>query len=260
MGFAPDDLTRDKFLDGRLMLAQPATGYRAATDPVFLAATVPAVAGQSVLELGCGAGVALACLSRRIAGLDLHGLELQPDYAALARVNAAENGLSVTVHDGDLAHMPAALKAMSFDHVIANPPFYDDGAGTSPRDAGKARAQQQSPTALADWADAMLRRLHPRGIVTWVHRAEALGDILAALAGRAGDVTVLPLAPREGRAAGRVIVQAVKGAGGPLRLLAPLVVHNGAHHGAADDGFSPVARGILRDMAALDLRSARQTI
>jgi len=260
MAFPAESLTRDAFLDGRLTLAQPASGYRAATDPVFLAASVPAFHGQSVLELGCGAGVALATLSRRVTGLDLHGLEFQPDYAALARQNAAENGLILTIHDGDLAEMPPELRALSFDHVIANPPFFDDHRGTSPRDIGKARAQQQPNTALAVWVDAMLRRLRPRGMVSLVHRAEALGDILGALSGRAGDITVLPLTPREGRAAGRVIVQAIKGAGGPLRLLAPLIVHCGAHHGADDDAFSPVVRGVLRDMAALDLTSARKSI
>lgn len=258
MGFAESALSRDAFLSGRLWLAQPVAGYRAATDPVFLAAAVPAQSGQSVLELGCGAGVALAALSRRVDGLDAHGVELQPDYAELARLNAAENGLNLTIHDGDLAEMPASLRALSFDHVMANPPFYADHAGTAPRDAGKARAQQQPMTALSVWVDAALRRLHPRGMITLVHRAEALGDILAALNGRAGDVTVLPLAARQGRCAGRLIVQAVKGARGPLRLLAPLIVHEGAQHGAADDAYSPVACAILRDMAPLALlRPAR---
>ncbi|MEX0970558.1 MAG: methyltransferase [Paracoccaceae bacterium] len=258
MAFAETALSRDAFLSGRLMLAQPVAGYRAATDPVFLAASVPAKVGQSVLELGCGAGVALAALSRRVAGLDAHGVELQRDYAELARLNAAENGLKLVIHDGDLADMPASLRALSFDHVMANPPFYADHAGTAPRDAGKARAQQQPTTALSVWVDAALRRLHPRGMVTLVHKAEALGDILAALAGRAGDVSVLPLAARQGRSAGRVIVQAVKGARGPLRLLAPLVVHEGAQHGATDDAYSLVARGVLRDMHALALtRPAR---
>ena len=50
--------TEDLFLDGRLRIRQPANGYRAGADPVFLAAAVPAKPGESVLELGCGAGVA----------------------------------------------------------------------------------------------------------------------------------------------------------------------------------------------------------
>ncbi|MFM7443793.1 MAG: methyltransferase, partial [Tabrizicola sp.] len=54
--FTADELSDDKFLCGRLRLLQPVRGYRAATDPVLLAAACPAEPGQSVLDLGCGAG------------------------------------------------------------------------------------------------------------------------------------------------------------------------------------------------------------
>ena len=108
--FAPDDLSRDKFLDGRLYIFQPKAGYRAAMDPVLLAAACDALPGQSVLELGCGAGVASLCLGVRVAGVTLTGLELQPEYADLARRNAAENGIAFEVIVGDLEHMPAGLR------------------------------------------------------------------------------------------------------------------------------------------------------
>ena len=97
MIFPDDALTDDKFLMGRLRLLQPAQGYRAATDPVLLAAACPASAGQSVLDLGCGAGAAALCLAARVPGLALAGLELQPGYADLARRNAARNGIAMQV-------------------------------------------------------------------------------------------------------------------------------------------------------------------
>ena len=82
--FADADLSDDKFLMGRLRLLQPLRGYRAATDPVLLAAACPATPGQSVLDLGCGAGAAALCLATRVPGLALAGLEVQPEYADLA--------------------------------------------------------------------------------------------------------------------------------------------------------------------------------
>ena len=118
------DLTDDGFLGGRLRVLQPRLGYRAATDPVLLAAAVPVRAGQSVLELGCGAGVAALCLLVRVPGVRVAGLERQAGYADLARRNAARNALSLTVEDGDLAAMPPALRAAAFDHVIVNPPYF----------------------------------------------------------------------------------------------------------------------------------------
>ncbi|MCO4829001.1 MAG: methyltransferase, partial [Lentibacter algarum] len=60
------DLTHDAFLGGRLKLWQPKQGYRAGVDPVLLAASIAAKAGESVLDLGCGAGAAALCLGRRV--------------------------------------------------------------------------------------------------------------------------------------------------------------------------------------------------
>ena len=54
------EVTEDRLLNGRVRLRQPAEGYRAAIDPVFLAAAVPRVQGGdggapfSALDLGCG--------------------------------------------------------------------------------------------------------------------------------------------------------------------------------------------------------------
>ena len=247
MSFTDDQLTQDDFLGGAIKIWQPKVGYRAATDPVFLAAAVGAKAGQSVLELGCGAGTALACLCKRIEGLDAHGLEIQPDYAALARRTAEGNGLRYLVHDGDLLDMPDPIRATAFDHVFTNPPFYDATASSAPKDAGRDTAHRIGEALLSDWISVGLRRLKPRGYFTIIHRTERLADILAALEGKAGDIHILPLASRGGRSAGRVIVRARKGAGGALKLLAPLILHQGMAHSKDEDSFRPEVRNILRN-------------
>ena len=154
--------TEDAFLGGRLVLHQPARGYRAGTDPVLLAAAVPATPGQSVLELGCGVGTAALCLMARVPGLDVTGVELQPDYADLARRNAARNALPLGVVTADLARLPDDLRQRAFDHVIANPPYFDPARSLPARDDGKATAFA-GDTPLAVWIDTALRRLAPGG-------------------------------------------------------------------------------------------------
>ena len=213
----------------------------------FLAASVPARAGQSVLELGCGVGVASLCLAARVPGLALDGVELQGAYAALARRNATTNRVALTVTEADLRDLPCDLRNRSFDHVIANPPYYAAN-GPAAQDAGRDRALRED-TPLAEWLDVGLRRVRDGGYLTIIHLTERLPDILAGIAGRASAV-VLPLAARAGHPARRAIVQARKGARSPFMLLPPLVIHQGDHH--------PGRRRILHRCSARDhARSGR---
>ena len=140
---APAEVTRDVFLGGALSIVQPRTGYRAATDPILLAAAVAALPGQSVLELGCGVGVALLALGRRVPGLDLVGVERMAGYAELAQRNAAANGIAAQITCADLVALPAQLRR-AFDHVLINPPYYPP---TAPAAADPGRAAE--PQTLA---------------------------------------------------------------------------------------------------------------
>lgn len=247
MGFAEAELTHDAFLDGRVHAWQPRHGYRAATDPVLLAAAVEAHAGQSVLELGCGAGVALLCLSARVSGLHLTGVERQAAYADLARRNLGAGSWIVTA---DLAELPTDLRQQSFDHVIANPPYYPTGGGTSARDPGREAALREE-TPLETWVEIAARRLARKGWLTMIQAADRVPDLMAAISPRLGSITLRPLAARDSRAAGRVLVRARKGGRAPFTLLPPLVLHSGPDHQADGDDFTPQARAVLRDAAAL---------
>ena len=253
MAFADSDLTCDKFLDGQLNILQPRSGYRAGVDPVLLAAAVPAQAGQAVLELGCGAGVASLCLARRVPDLQLFGVELQPHYSDLARRNAAENRLALQVYDADLRALPAALRALSFDQVFANQPYYQRDNGTAATDGGKNTALA-GETPLSDWIEAATRRLRPGGRLTVIQQADRLPDLLAAIDRRLGTVLVQPLSPRVGRNAELVILQARKGGRGGFRLAPPLLLHEGARHEVDGESYTAEIRTVLRNGAALAIR------
>lgn len=253
MSFADDDLTRDGFLGGRVHVRQPRAGFRSSVDAVLMAAAVPARAGQSVLELGCGAGAAILCLGTRVPGLVLAALELQEDYADLARRNAAEAGIGVAVHQGDLARMPADLKARRFDHVMANPPYFPRGGGTAARNAGREAALREAATPIEAWVREGMRRLMDGGLLTLILSADRLPAVLAALPDEGLGVTVLPVHPRAGRPATRIILRAVKGGRAAFRLAAPLVLHAGEEHLRDGDDYTAEVSAILRDGAPLPL-------
>jgi tRNA1(Val) A37 N6-methylase TrmN6 len=250
MGFRSEEVTTDAFLGGRLAIRQPRNGYRAGIDPVLLAASVPARAGETVLELGCGAGVAALCLGCRVADVDLVGLELQSDYAALARENAAANGIALEVVEGDVARLPARLRERSFDHVIANPPYFRREAGTRAEDPGREAALGEG-TPLGLWIAEGMRRLRPGGRFTLIQRAERLPDLLAAFGGQVAALSVLPLAPRSGREVTRVILAATKGGRSPFRLFPPLILHDGSEHLRDGEDYAAPVRAVLRDAAPL---------
>ncbi len=244
-------LSWDAMLGGRLHVWQPRNGYRAATDPVLLAAFVPARAGERVLDLGCGVGTAGLCLARRVPGLDLHGLEIQPVYADLAERNARENDLGLTVHLADLDTMPAALRRLSFDHVLLNPPYHCATGATPARDSGRDRANREGSAGLAAWISAGVRRLRPGGRIAIIQRSTRLGEILAALGTGCGAVEILPLAAREGRAASRVLVRARKARRSALVLCYPLTLHQGRSHLRDGNDYTEQAESVLRDMKEL---------
>ncbi len=252
MGFARDAVTADKFLGGDVMLFQPRDGYRAGVDPVFLAASIAAHAGESVLELGCGVGAAALCLGRRVPGLRLVGVERMTEYADLAEKNAFENSIQLDVYGSDLEHMPAAVKEESFDHVIMNPPYHLRDRGTAaPNPAREAALGEDTP--LKTWIDAATKRLKPKGFMTMIQKAERLPEVLNAMDDRLGSVMVKPLCPREGRAAVLVLVQARKGGRGAFRLATPLILHDGVEHVGDRESYRPEVSAILRDGAAFPL-------
>ena len=238
-------LTGDAFLGGRLRIWQPVRGYRAGIDPVILAAATDASSGQSVLDLGCGVGVAALCLAARVPGLRITGLELQPVYAALARRNAAENCLDVDVIEGDVRSMPPVLHDRTFDHVIANPPYFDRTRGTRSSSLDRETSLGES-MPLVDWIHSGVRRLAPKGVLHVIQRAERLPELLAACDGWVGDLRLLPLLPRRRKPARLVVLRARKGARGGFRLLPPTVLHSGDGHGSEDDGYSRDVEAVLR--------------
>ncbi len=248
----PDDkLSVDGFLGGRLRIWQPKHGYRAGVDAVLLAACIPARSGQSVLELGCGVGTAMFCLGARVPGIQLTGLELQADYAALTQRNATENNLVAEVVTGDLLKMPAELKERRFDHVIANPPYFDPANGTASGNRGRDIALR-TQVPLSEWVSAASKRLAPKGLASFIHRAERLPDLLRAASGRLGSLEVLPLVPRVGRPARLVLVRGRKGGRADFRIHHGWVLHEGDSHNEDRENYTRATACVLRNGAALD--------
>jgi tRNA1(Val) A37 N6-methylase TrmN6 len=244
--------TIDSVLGGRVTLHQPAAGYRAAIDPILLAAACPAESGETIVDLGCGVGTAALCLACRVPGVRCTGVDVQGELVDLANRNACENDLHdrVTFLAGDILDAALPIYARPSDHVIVNPPYLRRGTATASPNPAKALANIEGEADLAAWVAAAFKAVRPGGTITFIHRADRLPELLALLGMRCGGLVIQPLHPKAGAAAHRVIVACRRDQRLPATLLPGLIVHE------ANGSFSSLAEGILRDGAPLPMDAA----
>jgi tRNA1(Val) A37 N6-methylase TrmN6 len=249
---APPATSEDAVLGGRLVLRQPLRGHRVGHDAILLAAATSAHAGERAVDLGAGVGAAGLALARRIDGLSVTLVEVDPALAALARDNAERNGLGANVRAVclDVVASAAAFSAVGLaagetDCVLMNPPF-NAPANPSP-DASRRVAHAASRGALGQWLHAASRLLRPAGRLTLIWRADGAAEVLSGLAPGFGAVSLLPIYGTPGSPAIRILVQAIKGNRAPLTLLPGLLLADGQGKPTAQ------AEAILRGAAALSV-------
>jgi tRNA1(Val) A37 N6-methylase TrmN6 len=252
-GEAPEELTDDAALGGRLHLLQPRRGHRFGHDGILLAAATPACDGDRVADLGAGIGAAGLALASRVPGARVTLVEIDARLAALAGENAARNGLAgrvdavtLDVAASSADCVSAGLADASCDVVLMNPPFHDKAHPASP-DARRRGAHSLAATDLADWVAAAQRLLRPGGILTLIFRADGVPMLIDLIGGGFGAITLMPVHPKPGTAAIRVILAAIKGSRGPFAIVPGLVL-------AESDGHPTVeADAALRHGGALAL-------
>jgi tRNA1(Val) A37 N6-methylase TrmN6 len=243
----------DAVLGGRLKLRQPVKGHRVGHDAILLAAATAARAGEHAVDLGAGVGGAGLALAARVAGLKVTLVEIDETLAALAIENAQANGMGDRVRAfacdaEDVSALAAAgLPGQGADRVLMNPPFHDARRHNVSPDAGRRLAYAGGAGLLRRWVAAAAFLLKRGGVLTLIWRADSLDEVLAALAPAFGAVAMMPVQPREGAAAIRVLVGAVKGGKGAAVTRKALVLND------AQGKPSAAAEAVLRGGETLSL-------
>ncbi|HEY2754782.1 MAG TPA: methyltransferase [Pseudolabrys sp.] len=250
----PFETSDDAVLGGRLRLRQPVRGHRVGHDAILLAAATGAHAGEHAVDLGAGVGGAGLALAVRVPELKVTLVEIDAALCALASGNAERNGVSerVSVIACDVedvgALAAAGLVPGSIDHVLMNPPFNDARRQNVSPDPRRRLAHVAAPGLLARWVAAASWLLKPKGTLTLIWRADGLDEVLAALSDAFGDAVVLPVYPRAGAPAIRVLVRAIKAGQPAARADLPGLVLNG------NDGKpTAAAEVVLRHATSLAL-------
>ena len=240
-------ITRDAFLGGRLTLSQPRRGFRAGLDSVLLGAAVGE--GRSrLLDLGSGVGTASLVALTHHAKLTATLAEQDRATLVLTLSNIATNGLAerATAIEVDITakgnvRNAAGLIDNGYDAVIANPPFFDGSAGTLAEERSRAEARHMDGEALDLWVKTAASCAAAGAEIIFVYPATHLAPLLASFTQRFGAVTILPLMPRPGLPANRILIRAIKGSRAPLTLLASRALHP-----AEDRAFAPEFDAIFR--------------
>jgi tRNA1Val (adenine37-N6)-methyltransferase len=280
------NFTEDSFLNGRIVAAQSKVGFRAGHDSVLVAAAVPALAGEKVLELGSGAGIASLCLAARVPDCTITGIEIDPELVALANANATRNGMEgrVWFFEGDVLNFsppsgkilrqgepsytgppsnyvrfPAQMRKTDtnneslFDHVFFNPPFHHDTGQASPS-ATRDRAMRGDAETIQRWAQRAWFATKWCGTITAILRADRVSEMHGINTLKDAEHTsldVLPLLPRDGEPPKRAIAQIFKGTRGPDRRFMSLILHQ------ADGKPTEAAEAILRFGKELRFETSR---
>lgn len=248
--------TDDDFLNGLVKLRQPQKGYRAGTDALLLAASLPAMDGK-LLEVGAGIATPSICYLARLAGEfspQITAIEKFEDVAELAQHNIRKNGfeaqinlLKVDIFDSAAAHEKHGLMADSFDHIFSNPPFFDSAKGKISNNDYKAMAHSMKHEDLQLWLIFMVRLLKNKAYLSIIYPMEHLYSVLKILENRVGDIRIRPIFSKYNAPATRFLLRAKKGSRAPLKMLPDLVLRH-------DDGqVTDFAEGIFRHGHAIQM-------
>lgn len=224
-------VSQDSLFDGRLVCRQHRGGYRFSIDSVLLAHFPKIRKNEKILDLGTGCGIIGLILSYRHADLrvSITGLELQPELAALARLNIAENGYdnSFSLIEGDLHEFRTLIQAESFSLVTANPPFYAKGSGRVSHNPEAMTARHQDEDGLDVFVESASFSVRNRGRVIFIYPAELLAELLFCFkTHRLSPKKMQPVySYPETKKAALVIVEGIKNGGPGMEVLDPLYLY-----------------------------------
>ena len=219
-----DEFTKDSFLGGGIRIWQPKKGYRAGIDPILLAATVNVSAGQKVLDLGCGVGTASFAIGYRVKNVELYGIEIQKVFADLANLNSKENGIELQIECTNISNLSPNITSKNFDHVIANPPYFDRKFSVSGMNFSKEKSFGDTCT-ISEWLKVAAKRAKPKGFVHFIVRSDRLMEIFTNMPNSLGSLVITPIISRKNQNAKLTILHAKKNGRAGFIISSPIILH-----------------------------------
>ena len=243
-----DEFTKDSFLGGGIRIWQPKKGYRAGIDPILLAASVNVSAGQKVLDLGCGVGTASFAIGYRVKNVELYGIEIQKVFADLADLNSKENGIELQVECSNISNLSSNITSKNFDHVIANPPYFDRKSSVRGINLSKEKSFGDT-LPISEWLKVAAKRAKPKGFVHFIVRSDRLMEIFTNMPNSLGSLVITPVISRKNENAKLTILHAKKNGRAGFIISSPIVLH--PLESDSREKYVPEVEKVLRNGASL---------
>ncbi|OOF36225.1 tRNA1(Val) (adenine(37)-N6)-methyltransferase [Rodentibacter heidelbergensis] len=165
-----------RFTFKQFHINQQHCAMKVGTDSILLGAWADVEQAKKVLDMGCGSGLlALMLAQRSSADCFISAVELDPNAAQQARENIAHspwleriNLIQTDVRD--FLHTTSE----TFDLIVANPPYFEQGVECKNEERSLARYTKQSHL---DWLNWAAERLSEKGKISFVLPYEAAKNL-----------------------------------------------------------------------------------
>ncbi len=215
-------------LQNGLFIIQKENGFKFGVDAVLLADFAKDARSKSTLDLCTGTGIVPLLLSAKTNTKDIHGLEIQPDIAEMAKRSVIYNKLSERVHivQGDLKNAAEIYGRGSFDKITCNPPYMKCGTGIKNDTDTKSVSRHEVMCTLDDVLRISAQLLISKGRFFMIHRPSRLADIMCGMRKYKLEPKRLRFVhPSPSKAPNLVLIEGMKDGGEELKLLPPLYVY-----------------------------------
>ena len=214
----------------QLTIIQKKDGLTFGTDAFMLAAFIKPMPKGHAVELGAGTGIISLLLGARNRFSSINAIEIQPDFADLARRNSELNGMcdKVRVLCADATKISASDIEGEVDAVFANPPYMKTDSGKRNESDYKYIARHEVCGDIDDFCAAAFRLLKHGGKFYAVWRPDRLTDIVSSMRKNRLEPKIMTFVHADSESVPSIVlISATKGGASGMKVTPPLLLYDG---------------------------------
>lgn len=232
----------------KITLIQKKDGLTFGTDAFMLASFIKTQPRAQAVELGAGTGIISLLLAAKGKLAKITALEIQEDFASLAKRNTELNGLSekINVLHMDVAKATSADIGGEADVVFSNPPYMKTDSGKRNDNDYKYIARHEVCGNIDDFCAAAFRLLKHGGKFYAVWRPDRLTDIVCAMRSNRLEPKIMTFVHADTDSVPSIVlISATKGGASGITVTSPLFLYDGKNR----DEMSERAKKIYDTMS-----------